>query len=49
LVERRLANECGRLKLKRPQAAKKFREHLDEMYETALQEEQANKKTKAKL
>jgi len=35
----------NRLKLKRPQTAKKFRQHLDRMYEEALAEE----KTKAKL
>ncbi|KAF2811883.1 long-chain-fatty-acid-CoA ligase/ protein binding protein [Mytilinidion resinicola] len=36
------------LKLKRPQAAKKFRDHIDELYDTALEEEKKNK-PKAKL
>jgi len=37
------------LKLKRPQAAKKFRDHLDQMYEVAIKEEEENNKMKAKL
>lgn len=36
-----------RLKLKRPQTAKKFRKHLDDCYEEALAEEKG--KPKAKL
>jgi long-chain acyl-CoA synthetase len=36
----------NRLKLKRPQTAKAFRQHLDECYEEALAEE---KTVKAKL
>ena len=37
-----------RLKLKRPQTAKAFRQHLDDCYEEALAEE-ASGKAKAKL
>ncbi|KAF2182710.1 long-chain-fatty-acid-CoA ligase/ protein binding protein [Zopfia rhizophila CBS 207.26] len=37
------------LKLKRPQAAKRFRDHLDQCYEEALKEEELNGKVKAKL
>lgn len=39
-----------RLKLKRPQAAKKYRTELDELYaESLAAEEQAKSKAKAKL
>ena len=38
-----------RLKLKRPQAARWYRDHLDELYDEALKEEEANGKAKAKL
>lgn len=38
-----------RLKLKRPQTAKRFREDIDTMYEEALAEDAASGKTKAKL
>ena len=41
----RLANLLHRLKLKRPQAAKKFRSQLDELYSEAL----ADPKQKARL
>lgn len=37
------------LKLKRPQAARWYRDHLDELYDEALKEEEANGKAKAKL
>jgi long-chain acyl-CoA synthetase len=37
------------LKLKRPQAARWYRDHLDELYAEALAEEEANGKIKAKL
>lgn len=37
------------LKLKRPQTAKCYRDHLDELYDEAIKEEEANGKVKAKL
>jgi len=37
------ANEVIRLKLKRPQAAKKFRDTLDRLYEQGLAAEKAGK------
>lgn len=37
------------LKLKRPQTAKCYRGHLDELYDEAIKEEDANGKVKAKL
>lgn len=37
------------LKLKRPQAARWYRDHLDELYEEALKEEETNGRPKAKL
>jgi long-chain acyl-CoA synthetase len=38
-----------RLKLKRPQTAKCYRDHLDELYDEGIKEEEANGKVKAKL
>lgn len=40
---------CDRLKLKRPQTAKKFRAELDRLYEEALAEEVTGGKVKASL
>lgn len=38
-----------RLKLKRPQTAKKFRSHIDDCYAEVLKEEESSPKIKAKL
>jgi long-chain acyl-CoA synthetase len=45
----RLVLTITRLKLKRPQTAKKFRTDLDKLYEEALAEEAAGGKMKARL